>query len=160
MQSAPAATPIAISNNQRRLCVGSTIDALASRAAAGCTARLPASAGRAAGRGTLCADRRCFCGTDCFGVGRIEGRSPSVALSPFESEGFGAHAFQSFDELERVATAAISVNTGSRRVLEKCGFEFAGLVLEEWDKFEDAVELASYVLTREQWFMHDAQRRD
>ena len=45
--------------------------------------------------------------------------------------GFGA-----FDELDRVVTSAISANVGSRRVLEKCGFEFVGLVVEKWESLD------------------------
>lgn len=60
-------------------------------------------------------------------------------------------AFEAFPELKRVQTAATSGNTGSRRVLEKCGFEFSQQVLERWDKFAEPVELASYVLTRRRW---------
>ena len=60
--------------------------------------------------------------------------------------GFGA-----FDELDRVVTSAISANVGSRRVLEKCGFEFVGLVVEEWEKLVEPVELAAYILRRDRW---------
>lgn len=60
-------------------------------------------------------------------------------------------AYSTIDGLERVATGALSVNHGSRRVLEKCGFVFDGLVQENWDKFDDPVELATYSLTRNRW---------
>lgn len=57
--------------------------------------------------------------------------------------------FRRFERLERLTTGAVSANVGSRRVLEKCGFELDGLVTERWAKFEEPVELASYRLTRE-----------
>ncbi len=60
-------------------------------------------------------------------------------------------AFHTFGSLERVATAATAANIGSHRVLEKCGFDFTGTVLERWPKFPDPVELAAYSLSREQW---------
>ncbi len=59
--------------------------------------------------------------------------------------------FDALAELDRVVTAAVSANTGSRRVLEKCGFELTGLVPEMWEKFDDPVELAAYVLHRDRW---------
>ena len=59
--------------------------------------------------------------------------------------------FEALTELDRVVTAAVSANTGSRRVLEKCGFELTGLVPEMWEKFDDPVELAAYVLHRDRW---------
>lgn len=59
-------------------------------------------------------------------------------------------AFDSFAALERIVTAAASANVGSRRVLEKCRFRLTGLVHEKWDKFDEPVELAAYMLDREQ----------
>jgi len=59
--------------------------------------------------------------------------------------------FRTFERLERVTTGALSANIGSRRVLEKCGFELDGLVGERWAKFEEPVALASYTLTRGRW---------
>ena len=64
-------------------------------------------------------------------------------------------AFDRFESLRTVATGAISSNTGSRRVLEKCGFELTGLVYEQWTKFEEPVQLAGYALTRERWTSQD-----
>lgn len=63
-------------------------------------------------------------------------------------EGVVTWAFRTVGDMERVATSAISENRGSCRVLEKCGFRFDGLVEEEWDKFDDPVELATYSLSR------------
>jgi ribosomal-protein-alanine N-acetyltransferase len=60
-------------------------------------------------------------------------------------------AFETFDSLERVKTTTTSANTGSRRVLEKCGFEFTGTVVEKWAKSSEPVELATYELSRERW---------
>ncbi len=59
--------------------------------------------------------------------------------------------FQTCGSLDRVSTTAITANTGSRRVLEKCGFTFTGTVLETWAKFREPVELAEYALTRKRW---------
>jgi RimJ/RimL family protein N-acetyltransferase len=36
-------------------------------------------------------------------------------------------------------------------VLEKCGFELTGTVVEKWAKFSEPVELATYNLPRERW---------
>lgn len=63
-------------------------------------------------------------------------------------------AFAEFSALEKVATTATPTNVASHRVLEKCGFAFSGTVVEQWKKFEGPVELASFVLTREQWKRH------
>jgi RimJ/RimL family protein N-acetyltransferase len=60
-------------------------------------------------------------------------------------------AFDTLGSLERVATTATPANVGSRRVLEKCGFEFSGLVIQDFKKFGGPIELAAYVLTRGQW---------
>lgn len=60
-------------------------------------------------------------------------------------------AFATFADLQEVRTGATAANAGSRRVLEKCGFEYSGMAREDWDKFDRPVELATYVLTREGW---------
>ena len=60
-------------------------------------------------------------------------------------------AFDSFAFLERVETGAASANLGSRRVLEKCGFELTGFIKENWTKFDEPVESASYALNRAKW---------
>lgn len=60
-------------------------------------------------------------------------------------------AFHAFDSLETVDTTATVENLGSRRVLEKCGFEPTGVVQEKWAKFPEPVELTSYSVSRERW---------
>jgi RimJ/RimL family protein N-acetyltransferase len=60
-------------------------------------------------------------------------------------------AFATLSPLERVTTTATPGNVGSRRVLEKCGFEFSGIVVQDFRKFGGPIEMASYALTRGRW---------
>lgn len=60
-------------------------------------------------------------------------------------------AFEALPALEGVTTAATTANVGSRRVLEKCGFTFTGVVTETWAKHPGPVELARYTISRAEW---------
>lgn len=65
-----------------------------------------------------------------------------------------AWAFESYPSLEEITTTVIEEHTASRRVLEKCGLEFAGQLEEKWEKFAEPVSLARYRVTREAWGRH------
>lgn len=53
-----------------------------------------------------------------------------------------------YAQIELIRTAATTANTGSRRVLEKCGFKLVDVARDRWEKFEDPVELAVYECSR------------
>ncbi|QHC24305.1 GNAT family N-acetyltransferase [Streptomyces sp. GS7] len=73
----------------------------------------------------------------------------------FATEGALALIARGFGELgfDRITANTMSVNTGSRRVMEKCGLTYARTYYEEWpypvagDEHGDV----EYVLTREEW---------
>ncbi|OGV44267.1 MAG: hypothetical protein A2X46_10530 [Lentisphaerae bacterium GWF2_57_35] len=62
-----------------------------------------------------------------------------------------AWAFDEHHNLEAVKTDAMNVNMGSRRVLEKAGFECQGTREDRWAKFHESVQLAVYEITRKKW---------
>ncbi|WP_043268092.1 GNAT family N-acetyltransferase [Streptomyces sp. CT34] len=73
----------------------------------------------------------------------------------FATEGALALVAKGFGELgyDRITANTMSVNAGSRRVMEKCGLTYARTYYEEWpypvagDEHGDV----EYVLTREEW---------
>ncbi len=60
-------------------------------------------------------------------------------------------AFGAYPKLKTVTTSAVTVNIGSRRVMEKCGMSYLGCIREKWDKFDDPVALAVYSISRATW---------
>jgi len=65
-------------------------------------------------------------------------------------------AFEADTDLRRVQTNVVEANAASRRVLEKCGMELAGFILEEWEKFDEPVRSAVYGMEREAWRLHSS----
>ncbi len=59
--------------------------------------------------------------------------------------------FQSYPELKEISAAIMPENTGSIRVMEKCGLDYTRRKLEKWAKNDAAVELVVYTITREKW---------
>jgi ribosomal-protein-alanine N-acetyltransferase len=59
--------------------------------------------------------------------------------------------FTAFVNLARVRTVAAAANVGSRRVLEKAGLRFECLGWERWDKLPEPIEVAWYVVDRDEW---------
>ena len=59
-----------------------------------------------------------------------------------------AWAFGALPSLRAVQTTAAAANTGSRRVLEKCGFRLVGVEDARWAKYADPVRLCVYRLER------------
>ena len=51
-----------------------------------------------------------------------------------------------YPNVRRVVTYAMSQNTASRRVMEKCGLKFVALRSGKWAKFADPVELSEYAM--------------
>lgn len=73
----------------------------------------------------------------------------------FATEGAIALVRKGFTELgvERVVATTMTVNAGSRRVLEKTGLRHVRTFHEEWPESLDGVEHGEveYALTREEW---------
>lgn len=59
--------------------------------------------------------------------------------------------FRAHPALQAVTTHAMAENTGSARVLEKCGFEQRGYTEETWAKFDRPVRLGVYTIDRSRW---------
>lgn len=95
-----------------------------------------------------------------FGVGNGTVGGVDYAMGePYWGRGLMTEAVQAVldwgftanPRLMAVSSAAMRVNRGSTRVMEKCGLVFVEHVREKWEKFDEPVELAVYRLTRERW---------
>jgi [ribosomal protein S5]-alanine N-acetyltransferase len=53
-------------------------------------------------------------------------------------------ALDALPSLENITTGVVAENVGSSRVLEKCGFELIGSIVEQWDRKPHPVELCMY----------------
>ena len=51
-----------------------------------------------------------------------------------------------YPKVRRVVTYAMTQNTASRRVMEKCGLNFVGVKTGKWAKFPEPVELSEYAM--------------
>ncbi|QHY99289.1 Acetyltransferase (GNAT) family protein [Streptomyces sp. S4.7] len=73
----------------------------------------------------------------------------------YATEGARALVHKAFTELgtERITANTMTVNTGSRRVLEKAGLRYLRTYFEEWPEVIDGSEQGDveYALTREDW---------
>jgi RimJ/RimL family protein N-acetyltransferase len=69
------------------------------------------------------------------------------------------HAFTELG-VERIVTTTMTVNTASRRVMEKTGLTFVRTFFEEWPEYIEGAEHGDveYALTRETW-THIARRQ-
>ncbi|WP_245724905.1 GNAT family N-acetyltransferase [Micromonospora citrea] len=76
------------------------------------------------------------------------------------TEGCRALIAKGFTELgvERVTANTMTVNTASRRVMEKAGLRFVRTYVEDWPERIDGSEHGEveYALTRQQWLRPDA----
>ena len=59
--------------------------------------------------------------------------------------------FTIFPHLERIRTAAVAENVGSRRVMEKNGLRFESLATYRWKKCNEPVTQAVYSISRSEW---------
>lgn len=67
-------------------------------------------------------------------------------------------AFRTHSSLEHVASTALTVNSASKRVMEKCGLTFQRYDRKKWEKFEEEVALAVYSISRQTWnSRHDSE---
>lgn len=71
-----------------------------------------------------------------------------------------AWAFRTFPDLAAVSSSAMTANPASTRVQQKCGMSFVRHDRCKWDKFEEPVELAVCVITREQWLAANQSSKD
>ncbi|GAA2511280.1 GNAT family N-acetyltransferase [Streptomyces gobitricini] len=80
----------------------------------------------------------------------------------YATEGSGALIDKGFRELgvRRVTAQTMTVNAGSRRVLEKCGLTYVRTFFEQWPEVIDGSEHGDveYALTREAWSRTRAAR--
>ena len=53
-------------------------------------------------------------------------------------------AMDALPSLEDITTGVVAENVASSRVLEKCGFEYIGSIVEQWDRQPRPVELRMY----------------
>jgi ribosomal-protein-alanine N-acetyltransferase len=60
-------------------------------------------------------------------------------------------AFQNLSSLQCVQSTARTANPASTRVQQKCGMSLVRRDHRKWDKFEEPVELAVCMITREEW---------
>jgi RimJ/RimL family protein N-acetyltransferase len=95
------------------------------------------------------------------GIGRLRGDTPEIGYwfgVPYWGRGFATEAARAvidhaFEELgyDLLHGGARVTNTASRRVLEKCGFEWTGVVLQRVRALGTSVPCDRFRLTREQW---------
>jgi RimJ/RimL family protein N-acetyltransferase len=95
------------------------------------------------------------------GVGRLRGDAPEIGYwfgVPFWNRGYATEAARAvidyaFSELgENLLHAGARVsNPASRRVLEKCGYEWTGVVLQRVRALGTSVPCDRFRLTRERW---------
>lgn len=100
------------------------------------------------------------------GLGRLRGDVPDIGYwygVPYWGRGYASEAAQAlvdhaFADLghELLHAGARVSNPASRRVLEKCGFEWTGVVLQRSRALGSSVPCDRFRLTRERW----ASRKD
>jgi ribosomal-protein-alanine N-acetyltransferase len=79
-----------------------------------------------------------------------------VLSEPFWNRGLMTEAarallewgLKSHPAVRRISTSAMSQNTASLRVMEKCGLRFSRTRFVKWEKFAESVEETEYVLLR------------
>lgn len=80
---------------------------------------------------------------------------PSFWGRGYGTEGALALVAKAFTELglDRVVATTMTVNTGSRRVLEKAGLTLVRTFFEEWPEYIEGAEYGDveYAITREMW---------
>jgi RimJ/RimL family protein N-acetyltransferase len=57
-------------------------------------------------------------------------------------------AFSEYKSVEVISASAMTANSGSIRVMEKCGMEYQSTHFATWAKFGEPVELARYSICR------------
>ncbi|WP_326565555.1 GNAT family N-acetyltransferase [Amycolatopsis rhabdoformis] len=86
---------------------------------------------------------------------------PAVWGRGFATEGLGALVWKAFTELdaERVVATTMTVNTRSRRVLEKVGLKLVRTFFLEWPEYLEGAEHGDveYALSREEWVSSTAR---
>ena len=60
-------------------------------------------------------------------------------------------AFSNNPKLDRISSSAMTANPASIRVQQKCGMRILRNTKQSWDKFDEPVELAICVITRNEW---------
>jgi RimJ/RimL family protein N-acetyltransferase len=95
------------------------------------------------------------------GVGKLRGDAPDIGYwfgVPYWGRGFATEAARAvidhaFDALghDRLLGGARVSNPASRRVLEKCGFEWTGVVLQRVRALGSSVPCDRFRLERERW---------
>jgi RimJ/RimL family protein N-acetyltransferase len=87
---------------------------------------------------------------------------PPVWGLGYATEGARALVPHAFTELavDRIVATAMTVNTASRRVMEKAGLSFVRTFFEEWPEPNEGAEFGDveYALTRETWSPQHSDR--
>ncbi len=60
-------------------------------------------------------------------------------------------AFKTLPALQTISSSAMPVNRGSTRVMEKCGMTFKRLLQDKFERSDEPVTLAEYVIGRQDW---------
>jgi RimJ/RimL family protein N-acetyltransferase len=60
-------------------------------------------------------------------------------------------AFRTLPTLRTISSSAMPVNRGSTRVMEKCGMAFKRLVQDKFERLDEPVTVAEYVIDRQAW---------
>ena len=112
-------------------------------------------------------------GSRFLGDGPILGKSPNLAQNtgglrrcslgywlgkPYWGEGFATEAAHglidaifSYTDMQEIEAAARVINPVSRRVIEKCGFQFTGSSMKELPALKGAVPVDTFCLSRSTW---------